>query len=185
MVGYPVALKGLVPGVSHKSVNGLVQLDIATEDRLQETFTAMTAPGDQPRRYLVQPMIPAGIDLLAGVRRDPVFGWIVIVGIGGSYAEYVADKQIGLLPLGQEALNDLILHLHIYPWIHGEKDGIMRDLDALNHMLLRLGTLPNTLPTLSEFEINPLRVFEQGRGVAVVDALAIVQDDGPGQEKEG
>lgn len=185
VVGYPVALKGLVPGVSHKSVNGLVQLDIATEDRLQETFTAMTAPGDQPRRYLVQPMIPAGIDLLAGVRRDPVFGWIVIVGIGGSYAEYVADKQIGLLPLGQEALNDLILHLHIYPWIHGEKDGIMRDLDALNHMLLRLGTLPNTLPTLSEFEINPLRVFEQGRGVAVVDALAIVQDDGPGQEKEG
>lgn len=178
MLGLPVVLKGVgAPGVSHKAKNGLVRLNLTSLAQVRQAFAEMEASSKRPTRYLVQRMQPDGVDLLVGVRRDPTFGWTMAVGAGGTLAEYVGDIAMTLLPIERDRLQDLLHTLKIFPWLNGQKDGVKRDVIAIEELLQRVAHIPEQIPSLCEFEINPVRVFEEGKGVAVLDVLAIVDDE--------
>jgi hypothetical protein len=126
---------------------------------------ARTAPGSVasgPPRYLVEAMAPPGIELVVGARRDPVFGPIVLLGLGGTTAEALADVTIRVAPLGLGDAARMPGELAGAALLTGWRGLPALDTDELARVLVTLGAVLANTPELDEIEINPLRVTSDG-----------------------
>ncbi|MGH8998001.1 MAG: acetate--CoA ligase family protein, partial [Acidimicrobiia bacterium] len=162
----PLAVKMLDPVVAHKSRVGGVRLGVCDDAGLTEALDALDAAG--ARRYLVEEMAPPGFDLIVGARRDPVFGSVVCVGLGGDAAEELATVAVRLAPIGERAAAAMLGELPGAGHLRGTR---------LPRIVALLGGLLDAVPELGEVEINPLRALPDGRLVAldvVVSAVAEV-----------
>jgi acetyltransferase len=111
-------------------------------------------------------MVPAGLEVLLGAKRDPQFGPVIIFGAGGIYTEVWRDIAYGLTPLSYEEAERMIRKTKVYEIIKGFRGRKPFDKALLVEMLLRLSQLMDDLPEIREMEINPFVVFPQG-GLAV------------------
>ena len=156
-LGAPVVVKMLEPVVLHKARVGGVRLGVRTGADLDAALDALDAAG--ATRYLVEDTASAGLDLIVGARRDPVFGPIVLVGLGGDLAEDLETVVVRPAPLseaGAAAMLDELL---------GDAAGRAQRVDrgALAAAVTALGALAAAVPELAEIEINPLRATVDGR----------------------
>jgi len=178
-VGYPVALKGLSPAVSHKSDAGLVKLDLRDAEELQSAYAALEIalrehdPDPSSRRVMVQQMASEGHEVIVGGRRDPSFGPVVMVGLGGIHVEILEDVAFRLAPLAREEAERMIDELQGSRLLRGVRGQPPADLDAIADVLLSMSRLLVACPEIEEIDINPLVVFADG--AAAVDARAIVR----------
>jgi acyl-CoA synthetase (NDP forming)/GNAT superfamily N-acetyltransferase len=165
----PVVLKADVRGVVHKTDAGAVQLDLRTAGdvrlgyrRLAERF------GARLRRVLVQPMITDGTEVIVGVASDPMFGPLVVFGLGGVATEVLADHAARLTPLTDADADELIRSVRSAPLLLGHRGSKPADITALRGTLLRVSRLADDLPELAELDLNP--VIAGPDGVFPVDA---------------
>ena len=160
-VGYPVALKAL--GLLHKSESGGVALGLSGEGELLDALADMRARLD-PDGFSVEAMVDvaAGAELIVGCRRDPRFGPIVLVGLGGIYAELLRDVAVTLAPAGAGELEELLLSLRGAGVLTGARGRAPLDVGAAAAAASALSRVAAAHPELAELEINPLLVLRDG-----------------------
>jgi acyl-CoA synthetase (NDP forming) len=177
-IGYPVVLKA--QGIAHKSDVGGVALGIADEAALRAAWSAMAArrpapPGAAPEGRLVEAQAPpGGVEFIAGARRDPDWGPVLMVGLGGIWAEALDDVRLMPADAGAGAIAAELRRLKGAALLEGWRGAPALDTGALVEVLVRLGDLMLATPALTEAEINPLAVYPAGQGALALDALLVL-----------
>ena len=165
----PVVLKADVRGVLHKSDAGAVHLDLRTETEVRRAYRILSTKfGARLNQVLIQPMITGGTEVIAGVVQEPVFGPLVVFGLGGVATDVLADRAARLAPLTDADADELIRSVRSAPLLLGYRGSPPADLTALQDLLLRISRLADDLPELAELDLNP--VIARPDGVAAVDA---------------
>ena len=167
--GGHVVIKADVPGLLHKTAAGAVELDLHGADevraamrRLQDRFAGRLSG------VLVEPMIADGVETIVGVVQEPVFGPVVVFGLGGVATEVLGDRVARLAPLTVADADDLIHSIRAAPALLGHGGQHPADACALRDTLLRVSCLADDLPQVTELDLNP--VIARPDGVTAVDA---------------
>ena len=177
-MGFPVALKIAAPAITHKSDVGCVLLNLASTTSVAEGYEQVLANGRRANPaaaiegVYVQPMVPAGQELILGAVQDPQFGPVVMFGSGGIEVEGMKDVAFALAPLPAAAAEAVINRTWAGQKLHGYRNLPPADFSQVVDCLLRLGQLAADWPELTEIEINPLRVLAAGQGVWAIDGRA-------------
>jgi acyl-CoA synthetase (NDP forming)/GNAT superfamily N-acetyltransferase len=166
-LGGPVVLKADVPGLVHKTDADAVQLDLRTETDVRSAYHRLTGKFGPHARVLIQPMITGGSEVIIGVAQEPVFGPLVVFGLGGVATDVLADRAARLAPLTDTDADELIRSIHSAPLLLGYRGAQPADLAALRETLLRVSRLADDLPEIAELDLNP--VIARPDGVAAVD----------------
>lgn len=176
LLGGPVAVKVLDAAILHKTEIGGVHLGIRTPGELDAALDAI----GPDRRYLVEAMAPPGVDLVLGVRRDPVFGPVVLAGLGGTAAEALADVAIRLAPLSAAEAAGMPDDLAARALLDGWRGGPQLDRAEFGRAVSALAAALAASPHTAEIEINPLRLTADG--LIALDAV-IVPTAAPAQDR--
>jgi len=176
-LGQHVVVKADVPGLVHKSDAGAVELDLRGAREVRSAMRRLEArfPG-RLSGVIVQPMIAGGVELIIGVVQEPVFGPLVVFGLGGVATEVLGDHAARLAPLTSADADDLIHSIRTTPLLLGYRGQPAADLDALRDTLLRISRLADDLPQVAELDLNP--VIARPDGVVAVDARIRVTSHG-------
>jgi len=171
--GFPVVLKGLLPGEIHKTESGLVRTGIASAEEAAAVFSELQRKMSTSGSVLIQKQIQGYPELIAGLIRDPQFGPCVMCGFGGILAEVMADTVFAAAPLNKSEALALIGRLKTQKLLDGIRGYPPVDRDALADILVRLGDFGMAFEQIKEIDINPLIVCE---GIPVaVDATIILE----------
>jgi acetyltransferase len=141
-----------------------VHLDVGTEAELDAVLDRLPAGP-----CLLEAMAPPGVELVVGARRDPVFGPIVLLGLGGTAAEALADVTIRVAPLSTADALRMPTELAGHALLTGWRGAPPLDLTELGDILVTLGDVLTTTPEVADIEINPLRVT--GQGLVALDCV--------------
>jgi acyl-CoA synthetase (NDP forming)/GNAT superfamily N-acetyltransferase len=167
--GAPVAVKAEVPGLVHKSEAGAVLLGLAGPDQARAAFGALASRfAGRLTGAVVQPMISGGTEVIIGVVQEPVFGPLVVFGLGGVATEVLGDHAARLAPLTTTDADDLIHSIRAAPLLLGRGGQPAASIAALRDALLRVSRLADDLPEVTELDLNP--VIACADGSTVVDA---------------
>jgi acyl-CoA synthetase (NDP forming) len=166
--GYPVVLKAAAEDLAHKSDIGGVRLGLASPDDVRRAYREISAAIGPD--VLVQPQRTGGVELLVGVVRDPAWGLVLAVGLGGVWVEVLRDSALRLLPVDAAEVRRALGELRGAKLLHGARGTEPADLDAVADVVARVAGLAEGLgDTLESLEINPLLV--RGSEVEALDAL--------------
>jgi succinyl-CoA synthetase beta subunit len=177
-IGYPVVLKGLAADIAHKTELGLVALNLRDAAAVRTAAARLLDALQGRGLLLVQRMVTGQRELLAGLARDPQFGPVVTFGLGGIFAEALADVSMRVCPLSEHDAREMLAEIRARALL-GEVRGLPAvDRDALVRILLGLSRLALERPDVAAVDINPL-VIDGGSPVAV-DALVVLQFTGQG-----
>ncbi len=165
-IGYPVVIKIQSPDITHKSDVGGVALNIKDENSVWMTFKNMTEsikqkmPDATIEGVTVQPMFNArdAVELILGIKKDPVFGTCLMIGMGGTSAELFQDTSLGFPPLNETLAMRMIKNLKIYPLLKGYRGSDPKAIDKLVEIMIRMSYLAADYPEIAELDINPLLV---------------------------
>lgn len=184
-LGYPVVLKIVSPDIVHKVDVGGVRLNLTGPEEVRqagdEILAAVQAALPQARGagILVQKMAPPGRETILGMSRDPHFGPLLMLGLGGTYVQIFKDVIFRLAPISAQWARRMIRELKGFQILTGYRGEPPADLDALAEALERLSQLVLDFPEIQELDVNPFLVFAAGQGAAVLDARLFVEG-GPG-----
>ncbi len=179
-LGYPVVLKIVSPDIVHKVDVGGVRLNLTGPEEVRqagdEILAAVQAAQPQARGagILVQKMAPPGRETILGMSRDPHFGPLLMLGLGGTYVEIFQDVIFRLAPISEQWARRMIRDLKGFQILTGYRGEPPADLDALAEALERLSQLVLDFPEIQELDVNPFLVFAAGQGAAVLDARLFV-----------
>lgn len=178
-IGYPVALKIVSPDIIHKTDVGAIALRLKDSEELRNAYgrllerSAKAVPEARLRGVLIQEMVPYGMECMIGVRRDPLFGPLIAVGLGGIYVEILNDVSIRKAPVDRDEAVRMIRSLRGFPLLSGTRGKPPRDVNALAEMVERISLMACAEDTLGELDVNPVFVLDEGSGAVVVDAVVI------------
>lgn len=172
--GYPVVLKAAADGLSHKSDIGGVRLGLSGPDAVRrahrEIMAALRSGGHDGAGTLVQPQRDGGVELLVGVVRDPSWGLVMAVGLGGVWVEVLGDTALRPLPVTPDEARGALAGLRGAALLNGARGGARAELGRLGEVIARIGDAALALgPRLAALEVNPLLV--RGDHVEALDAL--------------
>jgi acyl-CoA synthetase (NDP forming) len=179
-IGYPVVLKVVSDDIPHKSEHGLVIVDISDDaalavacNRLQERLAKV--PGKPSvSGVLVQQMVRDGVEVFAGINRDPDFGHALAFGIGGVAVDVMRDFALRLLPLRAGDAEAMIGEIKGAKLLNGIRGGPPADIASLARCLYALGDFAFAdRAHIAEIDLNPIKVRPLGQGCIVVDALIV------------
>lgn len=179
-LGFPVVLKVVSADIAHKTEVGGVALDLADGPAVRQGFSAIQAsvaagaPNARIDGILVAPMARGGTELILGVSRDPVFGPVVMVGIGGIHAEVLKDVAVQVAPVSVDEAEAMIRGLRLFPLLDGARGQPRADLPAVAQMVARLSELAvEQREAIAEIDLNPVLVRPLGHGAVALDALIV------------
>jgi acyl-CoA synthetase (NDP forming) len=169
-LGFPVALKICSEYVPHKTERGGVALNLTDVSSLGNAFGEMSGRfSDVPHSFLVQKMARPGTELILGVKRDPVFGPVVLVGIGGIFAEIFRDTAIDLAPIDITVAGKMLRRLKGTALLDGYRSQEPLDINAIAGAVSALSRLISERPDILEIDVNPFIAYPNG--AVAVDAL--------------
>jgi len=169
---YPLVLKTAMPGIAHKSDVGGVKLGLANQSDLLAAYQDLC--GRLGSRALVVEMAAPGTELVFGMARDPQFGPVILVGIGGIFVEVLKDVRHALPPLGPATAKRLIDRLALRALLDGKRGRAAADMDALAISLSRFSVMCAALGDLVDgIDINP--IISGPAGCVAVDALVALR----------
>ncbi len=160
-LGGPVALKLISPDLTHKTEVGGVRLNLTTACEVRAAFDGVLASAGPHRvdGVLVQAMAPAGVELIVAAKRDAALGPLIVVGMGGTLVELLADTSLRLAPISSVEARAMLEELRGAPLLRGFRGQPPADIPALVDALVRLSQVALRLPAdVLAFEINPLLV---------------------------
>jgi acetyl coenzyme A synthetase (ADP forming)-like protein len=178
-LGLPVALKAAGPEIVHKSDIGGVALDLADAGEVAAAYRAMAERiGPAMTGALVQQMSPPGVETIVGVVQDPLFGPLLLFGMGGVATELLGDRSFRILPVTDTDAAGLVRSLRSSPLLFGYRGAPEADVAALEGLLQRVARLAGAIPEMAELDVNP--VIVSAGGVVAVDARLRVVPVTPG-----
>ena len=164
-----VALKASAPGLVHKTEAGAVRLGLTPESAgaaAREMTETLHAHGHEPNGFLVQRMAEPGVEMIVGVVHDRRFGPVIACGAGGTLVELLKDVAVRLTPMSMRDANEMIAELRTAPLLTGYRGGPAHDVAALRDIILRVATMVEDLPQISELDLNPVFVHQTGASIA-------------------
>ncbi len=174
-IGYPIVMKITSPDIIHKTdIKGVV-IGVKTDEDVKFEFTRMM---DAARKFYpesrvigvdIQAMSNVGREIIMGTSQDPQFGHLIMIGSGGVYANYTKDIQFGLAPLSEREAHKMFAGTKIHKILQGVRGEEPSDINTTVNTLLRISQLVTDFPEILELDINPLFVFDEGKGVSAVD----------------
>jgi acyl-CoA synthetase (NDP forming) len=189
-IGERLVLKIVSADIPHKTEMGGVMLDVpaaeagAAYDRMIERITAR-APRARLDGVLLSPMVRGGVEMILGVQNDPVFGPVVMLGLGGIFVEVLRDVTFRIAPFGAEEAHRMIGELRGRAMLEGARGQPPCDIEALAQALSKLSVFVAAKSAeFTSIDINPLLVRPKGEGAAALDALiltpqTVASDDEP------
>lgn len=180
--GYPVVMKIYSADITHKSDAGGVALNIRDDEMVRATFRNMIKtvseklPDAKIDGVTVQKMISSkdAVEIILGIKKDPVFGTVMLVGMGGTTAELFKDKRLEFPPLNEQLVRQMLQSLQIYPLLKGYRGSKPKNIDKLIEVIIRLSYLAADYPEIEELDINPLLVTPDD--VIALDARIVVDE---------
>ena len=175
-IGMPVVLKIASPDILHKSDVGGVRVGLETESQVDDAYLAMVQrvrrrmPNAEIRGVLVQKMVRGGKEVILGMVRDPQFGPLLMFGLGGIYVEALRDVAFRIAPITVTDATGMLGEIRARALLHGARGEPPVDLETIKEGLLRISQLVMDFPEIMELDVNPLLVFERGRGAIAIDA---------------
>jgi len=183
-LGYPVVLKAVSDDIAHKTELGLVAVNLKDEEQLASAYAQLREriekldrrPGDIA--YLVQEFVADGVEVFAGVSRDPDFGLSLAFGVGGVAIELMRDFALRMLPLRQGDAEAMIAETRGAALLGAVRGGQAADVKSLAECLYALADFAwHNADSIAEIDLNPIKVRAEGRGSIVVDALIVARPD--------
>jgi len=179
-IGYPVVLKAQAAALSHKTEAGGVIVNLANESAVRAAWDTLVgnvkraAPDITLDGVLVEKMSAKDIELMVGAKRDPDWGTVLLVGLGGIWVEALGDVQP--LPAHADAAQiiEALRKLRSAKLLAGFRGALPADIGAVAQVVMAIGRLMQTVPELTEIDVNPLMVHPKGQGVTALDALIVV-----------
>jgi acyl-CoA synthetase (NDP forming) len=182
-IGYPVAMKIISKDILHKSDAGGIALNLENDNEVIDAYGAIirncrvAIPNASIEGVSVSEMVATGIEMIVGARRDNIFGPIVMVGLGGIYVEVMKDITFRSYPLDRREIIKMIKEIHSYPLLLGVRGEKMHDIDAVIDAITKVGSVVLNCAGISDIEINPLVVYDQGDGSKAVDVRIILSKE--------
>ena len=179
-LGFPVVLKAQSAELGHKTEAGGVALGVESAEAVLKAWSVVHAnvlkhrPGLCLDGILVERMGSKGVELIVGARNDAQWGPVLLVGLGGIFAEAMQDVCLMASNCTPRAIVRELLRLRVSALLRGYRGAPETDLEAVADAVARLGKLMVEVPEIAEVDINPLVVYPKGRGVAALDALIVV-----------
>lgn len=183
-IGYPVVMKIVSKDIIHKSDVDGVALDLENRNEVMDAYQAIihNCREHEPNAILegieVSEMVSSGTEIIIGARRDRVFGPLVMFGLGGIYVEVLHDVSFRALPLNKKEVMSMIEEIKSYPLLLGVRGEKKKDINSVIDTIIKLGTILQQNPDISDIEINPLVIFQEGKGAKAVDARIIISKVG-------
>jgi succinyl-CoA synthetase beta subunit len=177
---FPVILKISSWKLLHKTEAGGIITNITNEKELQKGYAKISIvldtlkKDDADAEIIIEQLVPSGIEVIAGIKRDENFGTVLLFGAGGIFTELMADTTLRCLPVDKESLREMILASKIGKILSGYRGGKAYAIDKLITLLTRLTQLAEQSPLISEIEINPIIVTENT--VYAVDGKALLTE---------
>lgn len=181
-IGYPVVMKVESPDIAHKTDVGGVAVDIKSDEEAAQQYQLIISRsrGKMPNARVdgvsVQKMLK-GREVIVGMVRDEQFGPVVTFGLGGIFVEIMKDVAQMVAPFGRAEAAQLVRSIMAYPILTGARGRRPADIKALEDTILTLAQIAMDFPEISELEVNPVIVGDDGQGVGAVDALVTIRRD--------
>ncbi len=168
---FPLAVKAVGIDLAHKTDVGGVRLNIKDAKELWEALSVMDGmPGLFPAHgFLLQEMIDHGIEMIVGAKRDPQFGPVVMVGMGGVLVDLFSDVNPALAPVDKRYAKRMIESLKGYKLLKGYRGATPADVDSLCEIIQAVSDLIVHFPEISAIDLNPVKVLDQGNGSIALD----------------
>ncbi|MHA4869929.1 acetate--CoA ligase family protein [Duganella sp. PWIR1] len=180
-IGYPVVMKAQAADLPHKSDVGGVVINIADAAGVRAAWDKITTSVGQARPdlaldgLLVESMAAPGLEMVVGARRDPDWGAVVLVGLGGIWIETLKDFRLIPVAASRREVLAEINQLRGAALLHGSRGAAPLDIDAIADTIVLLASTMQANPDLMEIDINPLIVYEAGNGVLALDVLMVAR----------
>ena len=176
-IGYPVAMKIVSPDILHKTDVGCVKLNVDREKVIPTFYELVKRAEDYLKAdvegVMVQKMMPAGREVIVGMKRDPQFGALIMFGMGGIYVEVFKDVSFRIAPISKSDAYEMIKEVKSYKILKGVRGEKPSDIDSLVDVLLRISKLSLDFEEIVEMDLNPIFVYE--KGCCVVDAKIVLR----------
>ena len=174
-IGYPVVMKIVSEDIIHKSDAGGVKVGLQTSEEVSTAFTEIMdkvkqyKPNANIKGILVQQMIISARETILGSKNDPIFGPLIMFGLGGIYVEVLKDVVFRLAPINEREAINMVNSIRTSKLLYGVRGQKPSDINSLVDCLLRLSQLVTDFPEIMEFDMNPLLVLDEGKGACAVD----------------
>jgi acetyltransferase len=180
-IGFPVVLKVDSPDILHKSEANAIRVGVGSKEEITQIYDELI---DNARKYnsnaringiSVQEMIQGGSEVMIGMSQDPQFGPTIAFGLGGIFVEILKDISLRVAPLSPADAEQMVKEIKGYPILTGVRGKRRSDIEAIVDVLQKISRMAQDWKgTISEIDINPLIVFDEGRGVKAADALIVL-----------
>ncbi|NCC73714.1 MAG: bifunctional acyl-CoA synthetase/GNAT family N-acetyltransferase [Sphingobacteriia bacterium] len=182
-IGYPVVLKVESPDILHKSDVGGVALDIENEELLRAAYHLMhdrvrkNVPDAKIDGCTVQEMIDIrdSVEMILGIKKDPVFGTVIMIGMGGTEAELIKDMRLEFPPLNERLASRMLESLKIFPLLKGYRGRSAKNINKLIEVMIRLSYLAADYPEIEALDINPIIITKDD--VVALDARVVIDEE--------
>jgi len=180
-MGYPVVMKIVSPQIIHKSDAGGVIVGPSDRAAVESAFTTIIDnavkfdPSARIDGVLVQRLAPKGLEVILGMNRYPIFGPLIMFGIGGVFVEIFQDVAFRLAPLTRNGARNMVHAIKGYKLLTGFRGAPRTDIATIERMLVGLSEMVLNHPEIKELDINPLLVHPEGQGVTVADCRFILE----------
>jgi acetate---CoA ligase (ADP-forming) subunit beta len=182
-LGFPVALKIASPDIVHKSDAGGVRLGLVNGGEVEAAYREVMAAaaqrclGARLSGVYVQPMAPAGTEVIIGMKKDAQFGPVLMFGLGGVWVELLQDVSLRVTPISRRDAAGMVREIRGYPLLVGYRGCPPVDTARLENMLLAVARLAQENPSIKEIDLNP--VIARGDGAVAVDARVVLEAFSP------
>ncbi|MFH1581775.1 MAG: acetate--CoA ligase family protein [Pseudomonadota bacterium] len=185
---FPVAMKIVSPQILHKTDAGGVMLRLESRDEVKKAFNKIVEkakqydPNAEIKGVLIQKMAMPGEEVILGMSRKPVFGPLLMFGLGGIFVEVFQDVAFRIAPIGRNESRRMISSIRGYKLLQGFRGRPVVDIEILEKSMVSLSAMSINHPEIDEMDINPLLVHEKGKGATVADCRIILKKpDDPGK----
>jgi acyl-CoA synthetase (NDP forming) len=179
-IGYPVVMKISSPDIAHKTDVGGVAIGVNSDDAVRLNYELMMSrvqtrmPRARIHGVSVQQMVK-GREVIVGMVRDAQFGPVITFGLGGIFVEIMKDVTQRIAPLSWQHVDEMIRSIKAYPILTGARGRKPADIAALKKTILQVSQIAIDFPEISELEVNPVMVGDEGQGCYAVDALVTIR----------
>src|SRR3990170_2439369 len=177
-VGYPLVLKVVSPDILHMSDVGGVEVGIGDRKGMEDAWARMILhvadekPMSVIEGFIIEEMVPRGVEVIVGAIKDEQFGTTVMFGTGGIAVELMKDVSFRLGPLDKDSALEMMSEVKGFPLLTGYRGDTVKDIESVAEVMVKLSQIVEGTNGIKELEINPIMVYE--KGVLAVDARATV-----------
>ncbi len=179
-MGFPVVMKIVSPQIIHKSDAGGVRVGLISSEEVKTAYQTIVENAEkydskaEIQGVLVQKMAPKGQEIILGVHRYPVFGPLIMFGLGGIFVELFKDVVFRIAPIGRNNANRMIKSIKVFPMLNGFRGNPVVDIKELQKLLVCLSDMVMDHPEIKELDVNPLLVHPEEEGATVADVRIIL-----------